>query len=263
MLARAKKAKNLIRYHWLKTAEGRVVRMRKLGLYFFLIPVAMAVSLPAPARETPRLEKIEWSEIWVDDANQSELPRVLMVGDSIAQGYFRDVEKDLAGKASCAKFATSMFMSNPDYLDTLKIILRRYRFSVIHINNGLHGWTGYTEEQYRLSLPKLMETLTKYDKGARIIWATTTPRRNPQYPSQRAADNDRVLERNRIAVEYMHQHRVAVDDLYGLVADHPEYYNLPQDATHFNAQGRALEARQVSDMLLHNLAGKSDAAAGQ
>jgi hypothetical protein len=72
----------------------------------------------------------------VANANQNDLPRVLLVGDSIARGYFAAVEKDLAGKAYCARYATSMFMGNPDYLDELKVILKRYSFSAIHINNG-------------------------------------------------------------------------------------------------------------------------------
>ena len=134
--------------------------MRKILLIILLFQVGVMVSERTPAKENPQLEKTEWSDIWLADANQNDLPRVLMVGDSIAQGYFRDVEKDLTGKAYCAKYATSKFMGNPDYLDELKLILKRYRFSVIHINNGLHGWT-YTEEQYRQSLPKLMETLKK------------------------------------------------------------------------------------------------------
>jgi len=47
-------------------------------------------------------------------------------------------------------------------------------------------------------------------------------------------DNEKVKERNRIAVEYMTQHGIEVDDLFSLVAEHPEYYNLPQDGNHFN-----------------------------
>lgn len=236
--------------------------MRKVLFYILLIQVGMMVSERAEAKDEVKLEKTEWSDIWLADANQNDLPRVLMVGDSIAQGYFRDVEKDLAGKAYCAKFATSKFMGNPDYLDELKLILKRYRFSVIHINNGLHGWD-YTEAQYRQSLPKLMETLKKYGKGAVIVWATTTPRRNGQKPAELATNNDRVLERNRIAGEYMTRHGIAVDDLYNLVADHPEYYNLPQDATHFNPHGRAIEGKQVSEIILRSLTNKSATGKGR
>ena len=236
--------------------------MRKTLLIILSVQISGIMSQSTLAKESPQLEKIEWSDIWVADANQNDLPRVLMVGDSIAQGYFRDVDKDLTGKAYCAKFATSKFLGNPDYLDELKLLLKRYQFRVIHINNGLHGWT-YTEEQYRQALPKLMETLKKYGKGAAIVWATTTPRRNPQNPAQLAEDNGRVIERNRIAVDYTTRQGIAVDDLYNLVADHPEYYNLPKDPTHFNPQGCAVEGKQVSETILRCLTNKSAVGRGQ
>jgi hypothetical protein len=236
--------------------------MRKTLILVLLIQVGVMVGERAQAKENPKLERTEWSDIWLYDADQNALPRVLLVGDSIVRGYFDAVRKNLEGKAYCDRYATSMFLGNPDYLEELKIILNRYRFSVIHINNGLHGW-GYTEEQYRQSLPKLMDTLKKYGKGAVIIWATTTPRRNVQKPAELATDNQRVMERNRIAVEYMTRHGIEVDDLYNLVADHPEYYNLPQDATHFNPHGQAVEGKQISELILRSLTSRTAAGKGQ
>jgi lysophospholipase L1-like esterase len=234
--------------------------MRKVLLFIFLVQVGVIGSQRAPSKENPLREKIEWTDIWVVDANQDDLPRVLLVGDSITKGYFDAVSEALAGKAHCARFASSLFMGNPDYLDELKVILRSYRFSVIHINNGLHGWD-YTEEQYRQSLPKLMETLKKYGKGAVVVWATTTPRRSHENPALLASDTDRVKERNRIAVEYMTQHGIAVDDLYSLVAEHPEYYR--DDHTHFNDQGQAVEGKQVSEIIMRGLTSRPAADKGQ
>jgi hypothetical protein len=233
--------------------------VRKIAMQFLFLLLVLATIVRAPGKEAPHLEKTEWTDIWLADANQQGLPRVLLVGDSIALGYFKDVQQDLAGKAYCGRYTTSMFLGNPDYVGELELLLKRYNFSVIHINNGLHGWD-YTEDQYRQSLPKVMKVLAKYGRGAVIVWATTTPRRNAQNPAQLADNNNRVLERNRIAADYMGRHGIAVDDLYNLVADHPEYYNLPQDATHFNPQGRAVEGKQVSDAILKALANRTSAA---
>jgi hypothetical protein len=230
--------------------------MRKALLFIFLVQVGVIGSQRAFSKEKPRRENIEWTDIRVNGANQDDLPRVLLVGDSITIGYFAAVNKALAGKADCARFANSLFMGNPDYLDELKIVLRSYRFSVIHINNGLHGWD-YTEEQYRKSLPKLMETLKKYGQGAVVVWATTTPRRSDENPLLLASDTDRVKERNRIAVEYMTQHGIAVDDLYSLVAEHPEFYR--DDHIHFNDQGQAVEGKQVSEIVMRGLMSRTAA----
>jgi lysophospholipase L1-like esterase len=45
----------------------------------------------------------------------------------------------------------------------------------------------------------------------------------------------RLQARNEIAAEIVAREGIAVDDLYGLVKDHPEYWS--PDGVHFNAQG--------------------------
>ena len=36
----------------------------------------------------PGRESIEWCDIWITHANETNLPRVLLIGDSIARDYF-------------------------------------------------------------------------------------------------------------------------------------------------------------------------------
>jgi hypothetical protein len=64
-----------------------------------LLVVSQLVSAQEPIRE-----RIEWTDIWVTDADKDDLPRVLLIGDSITRGYFGEVEKQLAGTAYCARF---------------------------------------------------------------------------------------------------------------------------------------------------------------
>ena len=66
------------------------------------LPVLLLASA-AVAAEKPILERIEWSDIWVTNADKDDLPRVLLVGDSITRQYFKTVEKALDGKANCAR----------------------------------------------------------------------------------------------------------------------------------------------------------------
>jgi len=44
---------------------------------------------------------------------------------------------------------------------------------------------------------------------------------------------------------------IAVDDLYGLVKDHPEYWS--NDGVHFNGKGVAVEAEQVAKRIMESL----------
>jgi hypothetical protein len=45
--------------------------------------------------------------------------------------------------------------------------------------------------------------------------------------------------------------RIAVDDLYGLVKDHPEYWS--PDGVHFNAQGVGAQVEQVMGRITEHL----------
>ena len=57
--------------------------------------------------------------------------------------------------------------------------------------------------------------------------------------------------RNKIAEEFVGRERIAVDDLYGLVQDHPEYWSA--DGVHFNSKGIDVQAEQVSQRIAENL----------
>ena len=200
-------------------------------------------SLTAIAQE-PKLERIEWTDVWVMNANQDAGPRVLLVGDSIVKGYYDNVEKALGEKVSCARYATSLFLSNPDYLSELSVLLKRYQFDVIHINNGLHGWD-YSEEEYKAGLIELLAVIQQCVPEAKIVWCMTTPVRIAKDVSNIDAEqNDRVIERNRIATEIMNEHGIPVNDLYAAVIDHPEYF--AEDGVHFNGKGQAAQGEQVA-----------------
>ncbi len=209
----------------------------------------------APLADTepnePILEAIEWTDIWVPHANENKLPRVLLVGDSITRGYYRVVERGLAGKAYCARFATSMFLSNPDYLDTLKILLRRYDFAVIHINNGLHGF-GYSEQAYAAGLEQLLRVIRSYAPRAVVIWAQTTPvRTRGKLQELDEHLTARVRRRNELARAVMQRHGIAVNDLFSVVADHPEYFR--PDGVHYTARGYEILGARVRAAVLQVL----------
>ncbi len=218
-----------------------------LSVFLFSLLCSIAKSEEKTVDTPPIHERIEWTDIWVTNANKNNLPRVLFVGDSIVRGYFTPTEKALAGKANCARYTTSAFLSHQDFLDGLKVLLKRYSFDVIHINNGLHGW-GYTEEQYKAGFPQLITLLNTHAKNATIIWATTTPVR------QRGAVNplekektERVKQRNKIAAQFVKKHHFKTSDLFSLTINHPEYHS--RDGVHFNAKGKSAQAKYIAGVV--------------
>lgn len=222
------------------TDRTNLMKALYLSLVFFVL--AAYATADEPVRE-----RIEWIDIWVTDADKDELPRVLLVGDSIARGYFGGVEKQLAGKAYCARLTTSKCVSDSTFDDDLRLLLKQYRFSVIHINNGLHGW-GYSEEQYRDGLARTLETLSEHGQGAKIMWATTTPVREKSDLKVFADRTDRVRKRNMIAAELIKGRGVVTNDLLSFVESHPEWAST--DGVHFNGQGNEALAAQVAERVL-------------
>lgn len=213
----------------------------------------MLATLTASAyAEEPKIsrEAIEWCNIWIPEANTSELPRILLIGDSITQGYYPKVAEQLKGKASVARLTTSKSVGDPALLAEVALVLQQYRFDVVHFNNGLHGW-GYSEEEYGKHFPELVATIRKHAPSAKLIWATITPMREPNHVDQVSPQTDRVKRRNQLALEQIAKAGIPVDDLFSLVDGHAEYYR--PDGVHFNEQGIKVEAAQVARHLLEQL----------
>ena len=217
--------------------------------YFCILISLLAVCHSLPADE-PVHERIEWIDIWVTDADKDDLPRVLLVGDSIARGYFGAIEKQLVGKAYCARLTTSKCVSDPTFNDDLLLLLKQYKFSVIHFNNGLHGW-GYTEDQYREGLSQTVAALKENSGGAQLIWATTTPMREKTDLQSFAEQTERVKERNKLAAEIMKRNGVSTNNLFELVEDHADWQST--DGVHFNAKGNEALAKQVTQSVSQQL----------
>ncbi|MBL9145004.1 MAG: SGNH/GDSL hydrolase family protein [Verrucomicrobiaceae bacterium] len=212
-----------------------------------LLLLALASSSPAADRLVPR-EGTEWCNIWMPNANKHDLPRVLLIGDSVTQGYGTDVEKELAGKAYVARLATSRCVGDPVLHAELTAVLGAETFDVIHFNNGLHGVGSVSEKEYAEFLPQMLAHVRKLAPKAKLIWATCTPSHVNGKFEQLAPNNANVTERNRISTELMSKEGIPVNDLYALMLPHPEFC---ADGLHYKAEGKALQGKQVAQAILN------------
>jgi hypothetical protein len=190
-------------------------------------------------------ESIEWCDIWISHANETNLPRVLLVGDSIARDYYSEVEKRFAGKAFVARLATSRFLADPVLLKEIELVLTDAKFDVILFNNGMHGWQ-HSEEEYRKAFPPFVRTIRAHAPKARLIWANTTPLRDGKgvtYDTKAEYSDERITARNAIAEEIMTAQKISRVDLNAVVRGHPEFHS---DNVHFNGQGVQALAAEVS-----------------
>jgi hypothetical protein len=210
------------------------------AISFTLMAGAQSESYPSSAKES-----IEWCDIWISHANETNLPRVLLIGDSITRAYYPEVEKHLAGKAYVGRLSSSAFISDPVLLKQIEMVLGQYKFDVIHFNNGMHGWQ-HSDKEYEQAFPKFLKTIEKYAPNAKLIWANTTPLKvSPILPSgdQTQATDERIAARNAIALKFVQPKGILVDDLNTPMRSHPEFHS---DNVHFNDQGVALQAAQVA-----------------
>ncbi|NLE67768.1 MAG: SGNH/GDSL hydrolase family protein [Lentisphaerae bacterium] len=201
-----------------------------------------------------RREHIEWCNVWVPGAKDGPgLPRILIAGDSIAQSYFDGVEKRLEGRFRCARLTTSRCAGDPQLKRELALLLGEFQFSVIHFNNGLHGWD-FTEAEYAKGLAGALDFIRARSPESLLLWASTTPVWSAGASGALdEATTRRVRERNRLARKIAAARRIAVNDLYPAVIGRRDM--VSQDGVHFIPAGQQALAERVARFILRNAKG--------
>lgn len=186
-----------------------------------------------------------------DDPN---LPRVLLLGDSISIGYMVPTRELLAGKANVHRPATNCGPTT-NGVANIDAWLGAGKWDVIHFNFGLHDLkhvdaqgknTSKTTGKHQVSLEdyeKNLETIVGKMKktGAVLIFATTTP--VPDGENMRLVGDD--LKYNETALKVMKRHDVLVDDLHAYALARQKEIQLPKNV-HFTAAGSKTLAEEVA-----------------
>jgi lysophospholipase L1-like esterase len=223
---------------YVRRTSGVWMIMTCMKSLFLIGLLTIAVSAADVKREST-----EWLDVWLPNSNNRDLPRVLLIGDSITRGYGKQVEANLKGKAYVGRLATSKSLGDPALLDEVTLVLRQEKFDVIHFNNGMHG-SAYTEEEYAAAFPELIATLRRLAPGAKLIWANTTDVRVRNSLEQADPKTERIVQRNELTAKIAKREKIPVNDLFATVKDHFEYH--AQDGVHFNEKGSEILARQVA-----------------
>ena len=226
--------------------EGGVNATAPSGLPYVAGLLAQTVSGQEQPTDPGRVrERSEWSQIWWDVANDTSMPRVLLIGDSITVGYSAGVIKQLEGLAHVDRLGNSRNILDPIHLKETRTMLEDGTYAAIHFNNGLHGFH-LSVEQYARGLREYIALLRELAPGVPLIWASSTPITVKDHLEQLAANNEVVVVRNAAAAEIMKELDISTNDLYALVVGKPE---LRSDTHHYNEAGRAVQAEAVADAL--------------
>ncbi len=196
--------------------------------------------------EKMKRERVEWCEFYWFDTNINDLPRILLIGDSIVANHRSEVATLMAGKAVIAAFSTSKIVGDPAIYRELALAMADYPIDIIYFNNGLHG-LDYDDDFYRNGLIKLVGLL-KTNTRAKLLWRNSTPVRIAgALENLDPLKNQLVLRRNKIAEDIMNTSGIPNDDLYQTMIKHPEFYN--KDGCHFNSVGVEAQAKHIAKYL--------------
>jgi lysophospholipase L1-like esterase len=180
-------------------------------------------------------------------------PRVLLIGDSILNGYLKRVVAALEGKAYVDAWVNPYHQS--EHVNKLLTeVLANGPYDVVHFNMGLHGWQegrikpGTFEPLTRAYVEVLKAKLPR----ARLIWASSTPVTAKGKPTELDAEiNPIIVEHNRMASKVMAEMKVPVNDFYALLVDKREWAR--GDRFHWTAPAYELLGKTVVESVLREL----------
>lgn len=222
------------------------------GVLVLMTTACQSVRTCDLGQRVPR-EEVEWQDTWIEagDRTDRDLPRVLMLGDSISRQYRHGVSELLAGKARIANSAGSHCVGDPMLNAANGVVLGAYDFDVIVVNNGLHG-NRVANDVYARELAAYIDFIRAKAPRAKLIWARTTPVSVKGDLGRFAPSNEDVKTRNAAADAIMAERGIPTLDLYGLVADRSAEWHS-EDGVHYNDKGAKALAKAVADAILARL----------
>jgi len=212
------------------------------GVLLSLVSITSAQA--QPVQQNPAFAPVH------DDPN---LPRVLLIGDSISIGYTVPVRKALAEIANVHRIPVNGGTSSNGLLH-IDEWLGDSRWDLIHFNWGLHDlWTTdgkqrIPADQYEKNLRTLVKRLK--ETQARLIWCSTTP--VPADIEIKTRCDADVVAYNTVAKKVMEENGVPINDLYTFALPQLTAIQIPANV-HFTGGGSKVLATQVSAFILKTL----------
>lgn len=210
----------------------------------FLLILILISAVCAFAQDNIVREGTEWTIYYRYNCNDYSKPHVLMIGDSICNGYRDALSVKLQDEFQVDKLATSRSLDQKLYFDQLNMALSEVKYDIIIFNFGLHGFHINGDDYY-----KGMDKLAKVLKAAcpKVYCLETTPL---YYENEKdlIENNKIVVERNSIAKKIADKNKI------GLIKWYDMWYNKPQfrssDPYHYNEQGQNLQGEFLAGQII-------------
>ena len=195
-------------------------------------------------------ETIEWAETRHYNAPDQKNPRVLMVGDSICNGYQGGVRDRLKDCANISYWISSKCVTDQNYLRELNYMLECYPYELILFNNGCHSLMT-DKKEWAEAYDKVLRFIQDKVPEAKLTIVCTTPLKMPDR-------NEIVKEINVITKAAAEKHGIPVLDLFTPLdpLDREVYWS---DCFHLKENGRELLADLVAEHIRSRMGVKHEA----
>ena len=182
-------------------------------------------------------EGIEWSYNYAYNANDQESPRVLLLGDSICNGYQPHVRKLLERRVNVSYWISSFCVTRERYLRMLEMVLDENRYDVVFFNSGhCINPTPIWEKSFRSAVSFIMDKLD----GVKLALVNSVPCRID-------ACNEACVERNAIVSQTAKELGLPLVDMWTAVEKLGAGDDVFTDKFHFTDSVKQMQAKIISD----------------
>jgi acyl-CoA thioesterase-1 len=226
-----------------------------------IIPLLIATILATPNLQAQANKpKRKPNPVFAPVKDNSNLPRVLLIGDSISIGYTLPTREFLKGKANLHRIPTNGGPTTRG-LASIDKWLGDGKWDVIHFNWGLHDlkYMGPNAENlfpkekggkpqvpidaYEKNLDKLVTHMKK--TGAKLIWRNTTP----VPPSSKGRYVGDSVKYNTAAARVMKKHGVPTHDLFTMSKKRMKEIMRPANV-HYTPEGSKVLGKDVARVIM-------------
>lgn len=174
------------------------------------------------------LERYEWDQWLLHEADNQDALRVLYIGDSISGGIFDRINVLAKDEIIFDNFKTSKAVDNPFFKESLHLFgLQQKRRDLIIFNNGLHGWHLEDEREYGFHYEKMVQFLLQEFTNVPLALILST--------SVVGERNERVIKRNSVVKRIAGKYDLPVIDLF---RTSEQWFDLiSADGVHYTAEG--------------------------
>ena len=183
----------------------------------------------------------------------AKLPNILLIGNSVMNGYHHFVIDSLKDKANVDYWLTPKHLKSDHLFTDLSKVVSFRKYDVIQFNIGLHGWPKgrILKKEYKPLLKKYVNIIKENAPSSIIIWASTTPVTEEGKPELNKEINPTIANRNIMAADVMKEMNVGINDLY--VIGESNLHLSKGDRFHWKGEGYTLMGRVVVNRFLSEL----------